>query len=316
MACNSSELTEPVPLLVVDVLAEASVVLQELVSESLAGVLERRVLGRLQEHPASSCQALVLGGLTSSGYYWLRAGNGTAVNVYCDLSSDIGTESSSRGFMRAGYLDMRNATHNCPSPLRTLNTSTCGRMCGRGQASPGCSSVWYSTWGLPFHTVCGRVIGYQFSSTNAFFASQYDPSLSLEEAYLDGVSLTHGTLPRHHIWSFASGISESAEGYSACPCSSEDSMLNAVPSFVGDSYYCGSGNHGQLPENGLFCEHPLWDGQGCGPHSSCCQKQGDSAWFCAELEESTVSDLEVRLCSNEDRVNEDTPLQIVELYIQ
>ncbi len=317
VVCNGSELTEPVPVLVVDVLEEASQVLQELVSESLSGVLARRVLGRLEEYPASSCQALVAGGFTGSGYYWLRAGNGSSVSVYCDLSTDFAALYP-RGFMRAGHLDMREPSHSCPSSLRTIFSSCDGeRLCGRGQPSPGCSSVWYSTWELPFCRVCGRVLGYQFSSTNGFFASQYDPTLSLDDTYLDGVSLTHGESPRQHIWSFVAGIAESAEGYSACPCSDAGNMVAAVPSFVRDNYYCASGDHGQsLQEESLYCEHLLWDGRGCAPHNTCCQRQGNSAWFCAELDQSASSDLELRLCGNEDTGNEDTPLQIIELYIQ
>ena len=92
-------------MLVSDVLEEASVVLQELVDESLSGVLRRRVLGRLEDHPASSCQALLAGGVTISDYYWLRAGNGSSVSVFCDLTSDF-DGMATRGFMRAAHLDM------------------------------------------------------------------------------------------------------------------------------------------------------------------------------------------------------------------
>ena len=318
MRCNESDLGAQVPLLVSDVLEEASVVLQDLVSESLSSVLRSRVLGRLQEHPASSCEALLAAGVATSDYYWLRAGNGSAVRVYCDLTSEF-AGMSSHGFMRAAHLDMDQPLHNCPASLRTLNSS-CGarRLCGRGQSSPGCSSVTYSIWGIPFQRVCGRVIGFQFSSTNAFLASQYDPSLSLEEAYLDGVSLTYGHSPRHHIWSFAAGLAESAEDYSGCPCGGgHDEFVATVPAFVQGKYFCASGNHYQaLQEGGLYCDHPLWDGEGCGSGSTCCQRQNHSAWFCSELDERVNSDLELRLCGNEEASNEDTPLQSVELYVQ
>lgn len=317
MTCNG---TENVPVLVSDVLEEASAVLQELVSESLTAVLQSRVLGRLEEHPAASCQAMLAAGIHTSGYYWLRAGNGSSVQVYCDLLSDF-TAATPRGFMRAAHMDMTESSHTCPFSLHTLNT-TCGRLCGRGQTSPGCSSVTYSTWGIPFQRVCGRVIAYQFSNTNAFFVSQYDANLSLEDAYLDGVSLTHGISPRHHIWSFAAGLAESTEGYSACPCGAIGREVAAVPHFVKDNYFCASGDHGQAMQQEdhkdftYYCEHPLWTGEGCAPHSTCCQRQGHQPWFCVELERMVDSDLELRLCGNEDTSNEDTPIQIVDLFVQ
>jgi len=37
-------------------------------------------------------------------------------------------------------------------------------------------------------------------------------------------------------------------------------------------------------------------------------------WFCKELRQSTTDNLEVRICEDED--NEDTPIDLVQLYIQ
>ena len=53
----------------------------------------------------------------------------------------------------------------------------------------GCESVTYSTFGMNYSHVCGRVTGYQYATTDAFLnlASQ-----TIEGYYVDGVSLTHG----------------------------------------------------------------------------------------------------------------------------
>ena len=66
--------------------------------------------------------------------------------------------------------------------------------------------------------MCGRAIGYQYGSPDAFgnVVSYY----SLNSYYVYGVSITHGT-PRNHIWTYAAGVSEG--GYYVkqdnCPCS-------------------------------------------------------------------------------------------------
>ena len=45
-----------------------------------------------------------------------------------------------------------------------------------------------------YNKVCGQIIGYQVGSTDAFqFAQQY----SIDQQYVDGVSVTYGTLCKH-----------------------------------------------------------------------------------------------------------------------
>ncbi|XP_019849359.1 PREDICTED: uncharacterized protein LOC109580527 [Amphimedon queenslandica] len=61
-----------------------------------------------------------------------------------------------------------------------------------------------------------------------------------------------------------------------------------------------------------FDPDPLWDGKGCGEVSTCCDK---GEWFCKDVPK-TSSDIELRLCGNEPRENEDTPIEQIELYVQ
>ena len=75
------------------------------------------------------------------------------------------------------------------------------RLCGRTRSSGGsCDSVTYSTFGVNYSRVCGRVIGYQSRVPDAF---DY-PSQTIKGYYVDGISLTHGPPgSRQHIWTFA-----------------------------------------------------------------------------------------------------------------
>lgn len=63
----------------------------------------------------------------------------------------------------------------------------------------------------------------------------------------------------------------------------------------------------------FYSDDPLWDGAGCTAGDSCCEK---GQYFVKTFNETTTSDIELRLCGNEDRYNEDTPIEVIELYVQ
>ena len=122
----------------------------------------------------------------------------------------------------------------------------------------------YSTYGISYDHVRGRVIGYQQGSPDAFDNS----SQNIESDYVDGVSLTHRPPgARQHVWTFAAGLLETHTAASSCPCEGG----TTAPTFVGNDYFCESGNPGTTwTSNILYASDPLWDGQGCG--SSSCGK--------------------------------------------
>ena len=89
-------------------------------------------------------------------------------------------------------------------------------MCGRRSTCGGCEGLTYSTGSDQYDQVCGRIIGYQLSTPDAF----RDSSRSIDSNYIDGVSVTYGS-PRQHIWSFVGGLDEdsSADSAASCPVS-------------------------------------------------------------------------------------------------
>ena len=56
--------------------------------------------------------------------------------------------------------------------------------------------------------VCGKIKAYQQYSTDAFQPYYLNRALTIDDLYVDGVSLTHGQNPRNHIWTFANAIDE------------------------------------------------------------------------------------------------------------
>ena len=201
-----------------------------------------------------------------------------------------------------------------------LQTHSTGprRLCGGNSSSHlGCVSATYNAYGISYSHVCGRVIGYQFAVTTAFRT----PNSSIDSYYLSGVSLTHG-LPgaRQHIWSFTAGFGEGNTGDQGCPCANRPRPLACVPLFVRNDFFCESGN----PAAGgvahvLYPDDPLWDGEGYAV-PPCCELSyppGVTApWFCKQLPQTTTDDIEARICHSYEHTDEDTPVELVELYIR
>ena len=277
-------------------------------------------LGMLERCPVASCSDIAAQSqfLRPSGHYWIRSSNGIAMQVYCDRDRVCGCNTTG-GWTRVAYLNMRDPSQQCPSAW-TLQTrsSEPRRLCGRNSSVHGCDSVTYSTFGINYSHVCGRVIGYQYYSTDAFGPG----SQTIEGYYVDGVSLTHGPPGlRQHIWTFAAGLVENNSSryprYS-CPCADRVTALSIVPSFVGNDYFCESGNPEPEYSNTLYANDPLWDGQGCGA-ASCCELSYPPGvtppWFCKQLPQTTTDDIEVRICRDQTQY-EGTPIELIEVYIQ
>ena len=143
------------------------------------------------------------------------------------------------GWRRVVYLDMTDPNTNCPSgwQLTSHSKRTCGRV-SSGITSYTCDSVTFPVSGGVYTRVCGRIKGY--GTPNAFAAYNFGFVATIDDAYVSGVSLTHGS-PRQHIWTFAAGISEYFYhlSTSACPC---DATIDiTIPPYVGGDYFCESG---------------------------------------------------------------------------
>ena len=213
------------------------------------------------------------------------------------------------GWMRVANLDMTDPNQNCPDGFRLVSRTTPPlRTCGR--PGPGCVSITYPTYEMEYSWICGRVIGYQDKSPEAF-----ENRVSINNAYVDGVSLTHGQSPRQHIWTFANAVDEARSDHWVCPCTRSDlTYTGAVPSFIGQDYFCETGSR-QTFSYIFYPDDPLWDGQGCGGTSTCCEFN-NPPWFCKELPQPTTDNIELRLCGNRDISNEDSPIEIVEIFVQ
>ena len=210
------------------------------------------------------------------------------------------------GWTRVANLDMTDPSQQCPDGFR-LVTGTIAplRTCGR-PGPAGCVSTTFPVHGIEYSHVCGRVIGYQYSSTDGLDGYFLNRGLTIDQAYVDGVSLTHGQSPRQHIWTLVAASDEEYGSTRSCPCTPPDrTYIGVVPPFIDQDYFCETGG----------TDDPLWDGQGCGGTSTCCSFN-NPPWFCKQLPQPTTDDIELRLCADQATYDEDAPLEIVEMYIK
>ena len=61
----------------------------------------------------------------------------------------------------------------------------------------------------------------------------------------------------------------------------------------------------------------MWDGQQCNGNEGPCCIHSKMPWFIKALNETTNEDNEIRMCGSEDpSTDEDTPVDIIEVYIR
>ena len=240
----------------------------------------------------------------SSGYYQITVPNGSQVQVYCDMNgTNCGGEG---GWTRVTYVNMSESGTICPEGLTQQNYSGL-TLCGRNTTGDaGCQSTVFSTLGLNYSKVCGQLKGYQVFTPNAFNKH----IKSIDSPYVDGASITYGSTPRKHIWTYVNGFNlHTTYKQWTCPCNTDST--NTSPSYVENDYYC------ETSDNiiAIAISDPLWDGQQCdGVEAPCCTHP-NLPWFNKTLNGTTNEDIEVRVCGDQPTSNEDTPLQVIELYV-
>ena len=246
-----------------------------------------------------------------SAYYHLSWGL-----VHCDMDEMCGTKG---GWTRVAYLNMSDSNSSCPFGFKLYQSGEV-RACGRATSSgASCTSVKFLTilnGSTNYSQVCGRVVGYQYASPDAVYSwGEGDSNHNdINSYYVDGVSITHG-YPRQHIWTLMSGVRDSqTDAHSSCPCS--QGSMQSVQSFIGNDYFCESGNPNSGWEQKLYVEDPLWDGKGCGSNEATCCSAAGLPWFNKVLNSTTTDYIELRVCADQDTANEDVPVSFYEIYIK
>ena len=246
-----------------------------------------------------------------SGYYRIADSNGVVHTVYCNMENLCNLEG---GWMRIANLNMTQTT-SCPTGFR-LYTNGGVRACGRPVTSSGsCVGKIFSSSGIKYSQVCGKVIGYQVGHPDAAGERANSIKNNINTYYVDGVSLTHGN-PREHIWTLMSGARDRNTGGNKCPCGSTEP--SPAPLFVGSDYYCEAGYQGSTsPDYGQFYSSDrLWDGKDCGSSETACCQSSLIPWFYKSIGNYTTDYIEMRICCNEGTYDEDVPIEQYDIYVK
>ena len=238
-------------------------------------------LGTLRS--ASSCTEIYNTGNTCrSGFYWEEGDQeGGGHLMYCSMEDVL-----------------------CGS----VGVSDPGNFC-KHSSENGCDSITFNTYNISYSEVCGRVQAHQFSTPDAF-RGWILYQRTIDELYLDGISITHGS-PRQHIWSLPVEISSTHNPFhSTCSCRME-SVLHQRPDYVEEYYYCDSGNLETTWSLILYDDKWLYDGTGCPLDSLCCDPPL-LPWFHRELN-ATRDDIEFWVYLDEDLDTENIYIKTVDI---
>ena len=199
-----------------------STILSHAMLKNRINIIENATIGRSRFAPASSCQAIhILQPSFTSAYYWVRSSNGSSVRVYCDMTKSCGSVTG--GLTRVAILNNETRPLLCIDSFTTTNENT---RCVRSTANAGCSNIIFSVMNIPYSHICGTVQAFWFDNPDGFTGSQR-PSRTINDNYVDGISLTYGTSNKTHIWTF---IADGLKNNQNCP--------RQVPEYVGSDYSC------------------------------------------------------------------------------
>ena len=226
------------------------------------------------------------------GLYRIKSSNSSFDIVNCTFHSCNRVKGYWR---RVAYMNTsdNNFAECPPGMIREKHTVSCKYK----YFNPGCTSVRYETGTTPYSRICGKVHARYSGSPDAFqsFGGARNESTTLEENYLDGVSLTYGANPRTHIWSFAVSVNLRSGGCAICN--------QERPRFIGMDFSCELVM--PCPTNNVCNFDTLWNGGQCVGEDS----------FYKELSLPTIQDIELRLCRGQNRHDEDILITFVELFV-
>ena len=208
----------------------------------------------------------------------------------CSTSTALTCNGISGQWRRVAYLDTSQTNIECPGSLQsTTNPPSCRIFAN----SAICSSVLFSSGGLPYSQVCGRIYRRCSGTPDAFdivFPGDRPPSPTIDDNYVDGISISYGMNPRNHVWTLAT----------TTPQLNRDGCISCnylVPGFIGSDYSC------QIVTD---CSVQDWN-----DYRQC----NGTKIFYRNLTQTTTLDLEMRLCRDQARSDEDISISFIEIFV-
>ena len=230
--------------------------------------------------------------LFPSGVYRVRSYNSSINHKYCSTTTAFSCSGVSGNWRRIAYLDTEFMW--CPEYFEVIDPDSNPPLCRRIDVNRGCSSVIYPSNGMSYSQVCGTVRVHPEGTPDGFDTFQ-DRSI-----YVDGVYLTYGNSSnRNHIWTYTAAVTVDSDtrGCDQCNC--------MKPSYMpGTNFTCTSAHCND--HNNCF-SNTLWGNEA--------QQCFGNETFYRQLSESTTDNIEMTVCRDQSRVDEDILISFVELFV-
>ena len=196
-----------------------------------------------------------------------------------------------------------NPLDSCPSGFMSENIGG-AQVCWKEEA--GCTSFSFEA-GQDYRAVCGVATAYAYGSPDAF-GYNHTPDETIDEAYVDGISITYGS-PRQHLFTYAATMT-----LDACPCKGG----KPGPVFVNNNTYCGDQAlaPGENWERKWYTNTVLWHAASdCSDDDITC-RDDYRPWFSVQTASSTSDAVEIRSCQDQAYNDEALGIASMEIYIR
>ena len=246
-------------------------------------------------HSFDSCYELrSLSLLFPSGKYLVRSYNSSFSHKYCSTNTAFSCSGVPGKWRRIAYLNTNENPVSCPDNFEVRDPNSNPPLCRRTSANKGCNYVMYPSNGISYSQVCGTVRVHPEGTPDGF-DTFVDRSI-----YVDGVYLTYGdSYNRNHIWTYtaATTVARNSRGCDQCN--------HMKPSNIpGTNFTCTSAH---CSDSGNCFSNTLWGNEAQ-------QCFGDETFY-RQLSESTTDNIQMRVCRDEPRQDEDILISFVELFV-
>ncbi len=150
----------------------------------------------------------------------MTVSNGSSIQVYCEMTKSCGNITG--GLTRIATINSYTRSQYCTGEIKVDNIG-----CVQKSSSPGCSGITFHSINLSTSQMCGVLEGAFFGTGEGFM--QRPMNSSLNDTYVDGISITDGSVT-NHIWTF------SAKTNGDC-CSNAPSYAVGYCSCLNTTYY-------------------------------------------------------------------------------
>ena len=184
---------------------------------------------------------------------------------------------------------------SCPDNFEVRDPNSNPPLCRHTNPKKGCSSVTYPSNGVSYSRVCGTVRVLPEGAPDGF------DTFNDRSMYVDGVYFTYGESSNrtHIIWTYTAVTTVGSNTRRCDQCNDMKPSNMPGTNFTCTTAHCNDGNN---------C-YPgvLWRNE--------TQQCFGNETFYRQLSESTTDNIEMRVCRDEGRSNEDILIPLVEIFV-